>query len=77
MVQQQQEQLAALQTIIAQAGLGGIEWAAAFVQPNMQIEVARPQEFNGSSRKVAGFITACKLYICIKMREVAVEEQIQ
>ena len=26
---------------------------------------------------MAGFITACKLYICIKMRGVAVEKQIQ
>ena len=66
-----------LQAIIAQAGLGGTEGAAAFAQPNMQIEVARLQEFNGSSGKVARFITACKLYICMKMRGVAVEEQIQ
>ena len=66
-----------LQAIIAQAGLGGTEGVAAFVRPNMQVEVARPQEFDGSSRKVARFITACKLYLCIKMRGVAVEEQIQ
>jgi len=76
-VQQQQEQLAVLQAIIAQARLGGAEGVAAFAQPNMQVEVARPQEFDGSSGKVAGFITACKLYICTKMRGVAVEEQIQ
>ena len=41
------------------------------------MEVAKLQEFDRSSRKVARFITACKLYIRIKMRRVAVEEQIQ
>ena len=76
-VQQQQEQLVVLQAIIAQAGLGEAEEAAVFVRPNTQVEVVRPQEFNGSSRKVAGFITVCKLYICMKMRGVTVEEQIQ
>ena len=30
-----------------------------------------------SSGKVARFITACKLYICMKMKRVTVEEQIQ
>jgi len=76
-VQQQQEQLAALQAIITQARLGGTEGAAVFVQPNTQVEVVRLQEFDGSSGKVAGFIIAYKLYIYIKMRGVSVEEQIQ
>jgi len=50
---------------------------AAFARPNIQVEVARLQEFDGSFGKVAGFITAYKLYIHMKMREVTVEEQIQ
>jgi len=33
--------------------------------------------FNGTSSKVLGFIIACKLYIKMKIREMAVEEQIQ
>ena len=41
------------------------------------IEVVRLQVFDGASAKVSGFVTAYKLYIRIKMREVAMEEQIQ
>ena len=40
-------------------------------------EVARPPIFNGILSKVLGFITAYKLYVKIKMREVAIEKQIQ
>jgi len=72
LAQQQQEQLAVLQAqiqalLVVQAGgaISGVE------------KVARPQIFDGSSKKVSGFVTACKLYIRMKVRGVTVEEQIQ
>ncbi len=39
-------------------------------------EVARLPMFDGTSSKVPGFVIAYKLYIKMKMREAAVEEQI-
>jgi len=39
-------------------------------------EVAKPPVFSGETRKILGFLTACRLYIKIRMREAMVEEQI-
>ena len=40
------------------------------------MEMAKPPVFNGEAVRVGEFITACKLYLRMKMREVLVEEQI-
>jgi len=37
-------------------------------------EVAKPQVFDRSSEKVPGFAMVCKLYLRMKIREIAVEE---
>ena len=73
-IRQQQKQLAAMQMQI-QALLEGE--VAARQRGEEATEVAKPQIFDGTSSKVAGFITACKLYIRMKLREEMIEGQIQ
>ena len=62
-----QEQITMLSKQVAVRGEGGV----------MNLEVAKSQVFDGTSLKVSGFVTACKLYGKAKIRKVPVEEQIQ
>jgi len=60
---------------LAAEGVG----AVAVSRPNTgsNIEVTKPQTFNGAANKVLGFLTVYKLFVIIKMRDVVVEKQIQ
>ena len=40
------------------------------------VEVTKLAIFNGEVGKVGGFVTVCRLYLRMKMREVTVEEQV-
>ena len=77
---QQQEQLAVMQAQIqallaAQGGAGGGGVERGSTGP--KVEVATPAVFNGEAAKVGGFITACKLFVRMKLRGATVEEQVQ
>ena len=80
-IRQQQEQLAAIQAQIQAllAAQGGVGTGGEAMGSNMgsHIEVAKPAIFNGEAAKVGGFITACRLFLKIKLRGVMVEEQVQ
>jgi len=69
-IRQQQKQLAAMQVQI-QALLA----AGAGEVANM--EVAKPQLFDGTPSKVAEFVTGCKLYLRNKLAGATVEAQVQ
>ena len=78
-IRQQQEQLVAIQVQIQALLVGGAgegEIAPRKVRRGGGGEVAKPQIFDRITARVAGFITACKLYIRMRMREKTVEGQI-
>jgi len=78
-IRQQQEQLAAMQVQIqallaVQGGAGG---EAEGSNMGSHMEVAKLAIFNGKAGKVGGFIMAYRLFVRMKMRGNAVEEQVQ
>jgi len=79
---QQQEQLAAIQAqiqallAVEAGGVGGMERGMMGSNMGPHVEVAKPAIFNGEAGKMGGFVTVCRLYLRMKMREVTVEEQV-
>jgi len=70
---------AQIQALLAAAGgvMSGAERGVAGVNRGYQMEVVKPAIFSGEVGKVGGFITVCRLYLRMKMREKTVEEQVQ
>jgi len=67
-----QAQIQALLAAQGRVGTGG----ATGSNMGSHVEVAKPAIFNGETGKVGGFVTACRLYLRMKMREATVEEQV-
>ena len=59
----------------AGGGAGSAEREAMGSNTGPYIKVAKPAIFNGEAGKVGGFVTTCRLYLRMKMREAMVEEQ--
>ena len=68
---------AQIQALLAAAGGAGGERRGMGSNMGSHMEVAKPAIFNGEAGRVGGFITACRLYIKMKLRGNTVEEQIQ
>ena len=66
-----------IQALLAAQGGVGAGGAATGSNMGSHMEVAKPAIFNGEARKVRGFITACRLYIKMRLRGNMVEEQVQ
>jgi len=78
-IRQQQEQLVAMQAQIQALIAGGAVAGRGMEGSNTgsYMKMAKLLVFNREAGKVGGFITACKLYLRMKMREAMMEEQIQ
>jgi len=63
-----------IQALLAAGGVGA-RGATGF-NMGSHIEVAKPAIFNREAGKMGGFVTTCRLYLRMKMREAMVEEQV-
>ena len=68
---------AQIQALLATQGGARTEGAVTGSNAGPSMEVAKLAIFNGEVGKVGGFITACRLYLRMKMRGTSVEEQVQ
>ena len=68
---------AQIQALLAAQGGVGTGGAGTGSNIGAHMEVAKPAIFNGEAGKVGGFITACRLYIKMRLRGNMVEEQVQ
>ena len=66
---------AQIQALIVEGTVAGIR--AEGSNAGSHIEVAKLLVFNREAGKVGEFITECRLYLRMKMREATMEEQIQ
>jgi len=64
-----------IKALLAVQGRAGEEAGGSNMGSHM--EVAKLAIFNGKAGKVGGFITACRLFVRMKMRGNTVEEQVQ
>ena len=69
---------AQIQALLAAGGggAGTVERATTGSNLGPHVEVAKLAIFNGEAGKVGGFVTTCRLYLRIKMKETTVEEQV-
>jgi len=67
---------AQIQALLAVTGGAGIGEGATGSNTGSHMEVAKPAIFNGEVGKVGGFITACRLFVRMKLRGTTVEEQV-
>ena len=74
-IQQQQEQLAAMQAQIQ--ALLAVTGAAAGIVAGPYMKVAKLAIFNRKTEKVREFIMACRLFLKMKLRGAMVEKQVQ
>ena len=66
----------ALQVLISQVGLEKVIVVVSQYNTKSNIEVAKPQTFNGKAKKVSDFLIAYILYIRMKIRNTEIKKQI-